>query len=204
MSTGTFSQATRALKLIGQQELNAEQLEILVEGYLTDLVVSIKKGDIPPRDTFRKLIGLPLAEFITAIDLNMTLEAMIEAGKYVSVNDFITADRFPIKENRAKCLRNKLFHLSRKVSSGDVAVAMKTANFIPADHVHGLAFGAKFPEEQCKYPIACLGSSARVDEDRYIVCLDKYRTGRCLQLYDCGGDWDEDFRFLGVQEISDA
>jgi hypothetical protein len=52
------------------------------------------------------------------------------------------------------------------MSSEDAVAAMKKEKFTPGTHVHGLAFGAAFPEEQRKYQIACLGSFARVRGSR--------------------------------------
>jgi hypothetical protein len=77
---------------------------------------------------------------------------------------------------------------------------MKAEKFAPATHVHGLAFGATFPEEQRKYPIACLGSSAQVYGRRLVVCLDWYGAERDLDRCSWGVYW----RVLGVQEVSGA
>jgi hypothetical protein len=77
-------------------------------------------------------------------------------------------------------------------------------NFAPATHVHGLAFGAAFPEQQRKYSIACLGSSARVGVGRGVVCLYGSASGRDLDLGDWFGGWGDDWCFLGVQEVSAA
>jgi hypothetical protein len=59
---------------------------------------------------------------------------------------------------------------------------MTKENFTPAGHVHGLAFGAMFPDEQRKYLIACLGSSAQVVGRRFVVCLCRDDAKRGLGL----------------------
>lgn len=204
MNIATFNQATRSLTIINQQEPTDDHLRVLHDGYLADLMLGIKEGTLPPRDDFRKLIGLPPVELITEIDFGMTLGAMISAGKYDWKNDGITAANFPVEGNGNKKFRNKGFHFGRNISSEDAVAAMKEEKFLPGNHVHGTAFGKTFPDEQRKYSIACLGSSAQVYGGRIVVCLDWNGAGRRLGLYNWDGDWDDRWRFLGVQEVSDA
>jgi hypothetical protein len=139
------------------------------------------------------------------VDYQKSLSAMIAAGKYDWVNPDITADRFPIETTTStKKHRTKLFHFDRPIISEAAVAEMMNEHFTPATHVHGLAFGAAFPEEQHKYPIACLGSSARVGGHRGVVCLDRRGGQRFLDLYDWLDDWENIWRFLAVQEISDT
>lgn len=148
--------------------------------------------------------GRPPSLF-TDIDFGQTLEAMIAAGKYDWVNDYITAKIFPVEGSNKKKFRNRLFHFdSNIISSDDAVAAMEKEKFTPGTHVHGLAFGATFPDEQRKYPIACLGSSSQVDFPRDVVCLDRDGDGRGLNLYRWDGGWVDSWRFLGVQEVSGA
>jgi hypothetical protein len=141
---------------------------------------------------------------VFAVDYGTTLPDRIAAGTYDWVNPDITAERFPVEGTGKKQFRAKLFHLDRTISSEDAVAAMKKENFTPATHVHGLAFGTAFPEEQLKYPIACLGSSAQVLGFRYVVYLSRDGDGRDLGLRGWYGGWDAVWRFLGVQEISDT
>jgi hypothetical protein len=141
---------------------------------------------------------------VIAVDHDMSLEDMIAAGKYDWVSDGITSERFPVEGSGTKKFQAKLFHFDRFISSEDAAAAMRKENFMPAGHVHGLAFGAAFPDEQRKYPIACLGSSGRVFGCRGVVCLYRSGDGRRLNLGGWGGDWYGTWRFLAVREVSGA
>ncbi len=145
-----------------------------------------------------------VTERVITVDYSLSLQAMIAAGKYDWVNDDIMAERFPIVGTGRKTFRTKLFDFGRNVSSEDSVAAMKAENFMPGDHVHGLAYGAAFPEEQRKHPIACLGSSARVAGDRDVVCLYGGDARRSLDLRDWDDGWNDEWRFLGVQEVSGA
>jgi hypothetical protein len=139
---------------------------------------------------------------VIAIDYGKSLQAMIAAGKYDWVNSNITADKFPIEGTGVKKFRTKLFDFGRYISSEDAVDAMKKEKFDPATHVHGFAFGAAFPDEQRKYPIACLGSSAQVYGLRFVVCLRRGDATRYLGLRGWDDDWYDRWRFLGVQEVS--
>jgi hypothetical protein len=145
-----------------------------------------------------------IADRVIAVDYGMALADMIAAGKYDWVDPDITAGKFKVEGTGTKKFRTKLFAFGRDISSEDAAAAMKAEHFTPATHVHGLAFGAAFPEEQRKYPIACLGSSAQVHGGRDVVYLYGDDGGRDLNLGGWVGDWYDGWRFLGVQEVSAA
>jgi len=145
-----------------------------------------------------------LTDRVIAVDYGKSLPDMIAAGHYDWVNPNITAAKFPIVGTGTKQFRTKLFSFGLRISSEDAVAAMKAENFAPGDHVHGLAYGAAFPDKQLKNPIACLGSSARVRSFRFVVCLDRSDGERRLCLSGWDGDWSGYWRFLAVQEVSGA
>jgi hypothetical protein len=139
---------------------------------------------------------------IITVDYGLSLEAMIAAGKYDWKNDAITADRFPIEGAGIKKFRTKPFELDRDISLEDAVAAIKNENFTPANHAHGLAFGATFPEDQRTYSIASLDSSAWVRGLRLVVCLYGNDAERGLGLRGWYGVGGLRWRFLAVQEVS--
>lgn len=56
----TLGQARHTLTIIDQQSPSAEDLRTLHDGYLADVVKAIKAGSVPPRDSFQKMLGLPV------------------------------------------------------------------------------------------------------------------------------------------------
>ena len=138
------------------------------------------------------------------VDYGTSLQAMIAAGNYDWVNPNITAERFPVVGKGIVRFKPKLFDSPRYISSEHAVAAMKKEKFTPATHVHGLAFGATFPDEQRKYLIVCLGSSAQVLGDRRVVYLCRRAAGRYLDLSRWGGFWDGFWRLLAVQQLSAA
>jgi hypothetical protein len=145
-----------------------------------------------------------IRDFSIAVDYGKTLQDMIAAGRYDWVNSNITAKKFPVEGTGTRTFRTRLFHFGSNISSEDAVAAMEKESFTPATHIHGLAFGATFPDEQRKYPIACLGSSARVDFRRYVVGLGRSGAKRALHLCYWYGGWRGGWRFLAVQEVSAA
>jgi len=140
---------------------------------------------------------------IIAVDYDTSLRAMIAAGRYDWANDKITPEHFPVEGTGMKRFRTTLIDARGYTSSEDAVAAMKAENFAPGDHVHGLAYGAAFPDKQLKNPIACLGSFARVRSFRFVVCLSKGLAVRCLGLDRWDRGWGDIWRFLAVQEVFD-
>jgi hypothetical protein len=140
---------------------------------------------------------------IIAVDYGTSLPDMIKAGRYDWVNPNITPEKFPVEWTGTKAFHTKLFAFGRDISSDDAVAGMRSEGFTPASHVHGLAFGAAFPEEQRKYPIACLGSSAQVRGALHVVYLYRHVDERSLSLSDWRGGWHDSWRFLGIREVSD-
>src|SRR4029077_6776641 len=131
---------------------------------------------------------------------------MIAAGRYDWVDPDITAERFPVGKGIVR-FKPKLFRLGPLdtfVSSENAVTALKGEGYEPATHVHGLVYGATFPDEQGKHPIACLGSSAVVHGNRVVVCLHGRNAERGLSLGHWDGGWFGRWRVLGVQEVSGA
>jgi hypothetical protein len=93
-----------------------------------------------------------ITDRVIAVDYRKSLADMVAAGNYDYVNPNITVDGFPVEDAGTKKYRAKLFEFGRYISSEDAVAAMEKEHFMPATHVHGLAFGVAFPDEQRKYP----------------------------------------------------
>ncbi|MBI2030537.1 hypothetical protein HYT05_02860 [Candidatus Kaiserbacteria bacterium] len=140
--------------------------------------------------------------FRLTVDYTQTLEQMIAAGRYDWKNSDITAERFSLVGDGVVDFEIKLFHFKRSISSEDADEAIKNDGWESAKIEHLLAFGAKYPEEQRKFPIVGLGSSAQVSGGRYVPCLYGGDSLRCLDLAWWGGGWAGYYRFLAVRKLS--
>ncbi len=75
---GSFGQAARTLDVVAEQKLSTQEVEVLNNGYLTDLVRAIRVGTVPARDVFQKFLGL-LPEFKVWKRIKLGLHKTTEA-----------------------------------------------------------------------------------------------------------------------------
>lgn len=201
MKTATLAQSVQVLDLVRAKETSLEKLQTTLEsGLLSDLLdADVAEVD---RDKFRAFLGLSPVKFTTTVDCGMTLEQMIAAGNYDWVNPDITPERFPIKGTTRREEEPELVHFNRDISSDDAIAELDKRNMEPADIVDLLAFGAKYPDIQRKFPVVALGSVAGVHGYRAVACLGRSGAGRGLSLYWFGGGWSGHCRFLARRKRS--
>jgi hypothetical protein len=209
--TATSGQARHSLLILEQQDLSADNYATLHDGYLADLAQAAKAGTLPDRQTFRdslKLGPLMTNTFRFAVDHDRGLIAMIDDGHYDWKNADITPKRFPITGKGIVEYEGCLVHFNRDTESAANIKAIEsadTANPWSAGKIeHLLAFGAKFPEEQRKYPIIGLGSVAKVSGNRNVPGLWGSRSKRNLYLPWFVDGWNVHCRFLAVRKVSAA
>ena len=173
------------------------------------LVTDIFHGDakIENRLAVRRALALgalPSSPGSHVVDYGLDLEAMIAAGNYDWRNDDITAKRFPIVGTGRVEFEDTIFHFDRNTSSEDAVkeiVSADTKNpWAPGKIENILAYGAKNPEEQRKFPIVGLGSAPAVDGHRSVPYLSGHDSGRDLFLLWWDDGWVADYRFLGVRK----
>lgn len=153
----------------------------------------------------------PLAELgdmvILEVNYDLTLDEMIAAGHYNWHNGNIT-ENFLIKGGGAVLFEARYFHFDRDISSENADRAIREEDpanpWMSAAIEHICTHGAKYPDEQRKFPIVGLGSSAQVDGVRHVPCLCECGSKRELSLDWWGVDWYRDYRFLAVRKISVA
>ncbi|MDO8493233.1 MAG: hypothetical protein Q7S19_01675 [bacterium] len=186
-------QATRILSVFGNSTENRVQA-LVDSGVLADILESDPtKVD---RNELRKFLGLTPTELEVLIDYTQTLEQMITAGHYDWANSDITAKRFPLKGEGKVARKAYLVHFDHGISSENAIKELDKQGKRPATIEELLAFGAKYPEIQRKFPVVALGSSAKVDGDRSVAYLDRYGSARRLHLVWWDGDWNANYRFL--------
>jgi hypothetical protein len=129
---------------------------------------------------------------------------MIAAGNYDWKNDDITVKRFPIVGKGKVEFEDTIFHFDHIISSEDAVkeiIAADTKNpWEPGKIENILAYGAKNPEEQRKFPIVGLGSVGEVHGHRDVLYLYRDDSERCLSLSWWVVGWHAHYRFLGVRK----
>ena len=135
------------------------------------------------------------------IDYGKSLAEIIAAGRYDLVNDHISTERFSLTGTGVATCEARLFRFGPAVSSETAAEAIEKEGWQLGKIEHLLAFGAGYPEEQRKFTIIALGSSARVLGVRYVPYLGRRGSGRSTGLDWWDGGWDASYRFLGVHAV---
>lgn len=165
------------------------------------------EAQIANRLAVRRALGLgalPSTPGSHVVDYGMSLDEMIAAGNYDWKNNDITAKRFPIVGKGKVEFEDTIFHFDRDISSEDAVKEILAADpknpWEPAKIENILAYGAKNPEEQRKFPIVGLGSVGEVDGSRYVPYLYRSVSERYLNLRWWDDGWNADCRFLGVRK----
>ena len=139
--------------------------------------------------------------FRVLVDYCRSLEDMIAAGKYDSVNSDINTEHFPIAKHGREDIAIELVHIDRNISSDDALREMDKMGFRPATLPELLAFGEKYPDVQCQFPIVALGSVWRnLHGYRRVPVLWSDSRERFLLLIWFGYDWGAHYRFAAVRK----
>src|SRR3989338_1160734 len=216
----TADQAGHSLTIIHQQGLNFEQYKVLHNGYLAAVAQAAKHGAMPPLGEFRRFLklrarvidlgrGVSMTEpVILTIDYRRSWAEMKASAGFDETNrdKEITPERFPVTSPVGVSIvqvEASLFNFPGGWSSGHIKDVIVRADGVRpwqlAHTEHIFAYAEKFPNEQLEYPIVGLGSTARVDGDRRVLCLDGYGSERGLYLGWFGDGWGGDYRFLAVR-----
>lgn len=178
---------------------------------------------------FSKVVDLALARqeypiYEIEVDYNLTFEEMLAAGKYdlrkcpwqswdipsVTASTFpMPKDkerRFSLGRHRAVCkLEVTLFHYNKATKHEEVETDMRERGFRIPKIEEELAFGAKFPDFQRRFPIVALGtvgSTTLHDSGLGYVFLHDHKGQRMIAGIATGGNFGETVRFLAVRDPS--
>jgi len=207
-TTFTFAQMSQILKTFEEKDMDPKRLmSIIASGIFADICDA--NASLENRNAVRKALKLEslVPEPLTiTVDYVRGLQAMIKAGRYDWVSDAITPERFPVNGKEVVQFEARLFHFNRYISSEDAVKHIEGADATNpwklAYMEHLLAFGEKFPNEQKKFPIAALNSSAKVHALRVVPYLYFDGRERHLRLHGWGHDWGEYWRGLACRKLS--
>lgn len=151
----------------------------------------------------KKKVPAPLTPltFLITIDYSLSLIQMIKLGHYDWVDSDITEKKFPFEGSGKKEAEIVLVHLNKVASTDEVFRELDRRNLRPAKIEELLAFAAKFPEEQRKYPVVALGAVWQ-DSSGSHYCLYLYESAseRSLHLRWLPGDWVDYARFASLSK----
>lgn len=208
MKTETYTppQLKKFMETLGQHEVTADRFQaVLGSGLISDIFHPDAK--IVNRLAVRQALGLgPLPSELGnhVVNYSLSLEGMIAAGNYDWANDDITPKRFPLKGEGEVEFEDTVFHFDRDITSEEAVKLITAADsknpWEPGKIENLLAYGAKNPEEQRKFPIIGLGSVCKVLGYRDVPFLYRSASERELFLGWWDGDWGAFCRFLAVRK----
>ncbi len=205
MSTATLAQGKHLLELAAQNGLSFEGHNSLTQkGLLADLFEAAGNGNLNTvnRDEFRKILGLAPLAMEMVLDYSQTLEQMIATWHFDGWNRAVTIERFPMLGTGKVTLKPELIHFDHCMSIEDAGDTMVKRKLRPPTLAELLAFGAKYPELQRKFPIVALGQCARIGDSLCFPFLDGTDGRRWLDLGCCEEGCQKYCRFLGVRSLS--
>jgi hypothetical protein len=213
----TTYQLMKLAEMLEQKGTTFQQFEkVFSSGLLADIFDS--EADLGNRRAVRAALKLgplphgtsgiaPESSSTIEIDFGLTLDQMIQAGKFEWMNNEINFHQFPVQGEGKVVFEARLFHFQGPISSRDAEQAIKESDaerpWQVARLEHLLAYGAKFPTEQRNHPILALGSvgDAAYFGKRNVPYLYRRVTGRSLHLDWWCNDWPPLYRFLAVREL---
>lgn len=198
MNKVTYRQAQHVLKIVGQQDLTGQQLQqLLASGLFTDILEAAATDGFAKlhRDTVRVALGLPKLTpdpsvtklgKLTVSD-TATIEEMTRAGEYEGYkpNIDLICKHFSITRRGPRKLY--LVHFKKNMDTKEVeqaVAAMPDKELALVEDLLAVGAHPSYRELQREFPIICLGSSAVLDGDRHVPCLDGWGGERRLGLYD--------------------
>lgn len=108
--------------------------------------------------------------FPVMIDCSLTFAEMVAAGNYDSVDHCVRPENFPVVNSWKKEIGLTLEPLGRVAVVGEVVDRLiRRPDIMPAGPEEILAFGAKFPEIQRRFPVVALGAAPLI-QDKWFRC----------------------------------
>lgn len=157
-----------------------------------------------------KVAGPEVPQYSAVVNYDLSLTEMIADGEYDGT-DNIGADNFSIEGKGQVKVDFILVLASHSILMDTIreTIPMDTVlkeldyqGLRPATIAELLSFGAKYPDEQRKYPIVALGSVGLDPDGGSVVAVlcKVYAGGRELKLYYVDGGWFVNYRYLAVRK----
>lgn len=122
-------------------------------GALCVLAVAVSMVSCQSQARVESRLALPVT-----INYSMTLEEMIEAGRYQWVNPYITESNFPIVRQGFEVTKIFVLKFDREMKADEVFARLDALGFKAADLPQLLALGKTYPELQRLFWIVAPGS----------------------------------------------
>ena len=152
-------------------------------------------------DVMAEAARKPRDVFPLTVDYDLPVEKAVDAGDYQAVHADITSKNFPSTRHGQAEMEIILVRFEHRMKSEDVARELDKEDLRAVELSEFLAFGAKYPDVQRKFSIACLGSVWQCKKGyRNVPCLYTASEGRYLDLHWWDDGWYSYSRFAAVHK----
>ncbi|NTW27140.1 MAG: hypothetical protein HGA36_02350 [Candidatus Moranbacteria bacterium] len=134
------------------------------------------------------------------VDYSKNVEEMVEITMHEWANEDITSEHFLNIRGKSAEVSVELIHFNRSILSDDALLEMSAMGYRAANMQEFLAFGAKYPDLQRKFPIVGLGSVWHSEDSHLVAYMSWGASGRYLHLWHLDLVWGDGCRFAAVKE----
>ena len=139
--------------------------------------------------------------FEVVVDYNLTLDQMVEEGKYDWKTPSLHEETFTNCNGDGQVnVELQLVHMNKPVQLKEVMAHLNELNLRPATLPELLAMGAQYPEVQRKFTVAALGSVWDMMNIERVAHMFEDEGRRIITLRWNGFEWLEHYRFLAVRK----
>jgi hypothetical protein len=150
-------------------------------------------------DVMAEAARKPRDVYPVLVDYDLPVKQAIDLGEYQAVHADIIGANFPSTRTGKAEMDIVLVRFDHRMKSEDVLREVEKEGLRPTELPEFLAFGAKYPEVQRKFSIACLGSVWCCRKGyRNVPCLYAASEGRYLDLHWWDDGWYTYTRFAAV------
>jgi hypothetical protein len=185
----TWGQAVHSLTIIGQQNLNADHIRVLHDGYLATLAKAARDGMLPTHDEFKRMLGLV---FTLNPITGLPLVELWQMAKYDHVAYDIERHlgALKVKERETYPSVEVEMWLADAETPQEQWKSITASGYRPAVIREFLSFGVRYPEAQRKFRIFCLTGGKYLT---YMDCgpLTGKRCPSSAQRQLSYGSWEE-------------
>lgn len=198
-SSITFAMVSQLLARLGQAGLTAQQIRRLIQ----DEAAAQQWVEAFPRDL--PLLRMVKSPIIT-IDYSLSLEQMIDAGKYHRVSEGISNHTFPRRESDRRVDRIELellqvTDLERRLQTSDILAQMDRLSLRPAVIEEVLALGAYRAETAwITSKVVAFGSTCGTDVLVPVISFNAGQQELSLQAKEPIEGWDMTTFFVVVRK----
>lgn len=174
-----------------------------------DLFRRVREGTLSPgfvslglQDLIEGRFANNGVSYVVNVNYDLSLKKAVKAGKYDWTDSNISSKNFPSKRKGAADVEVIFVHFDRDITSNEIIRELDSQGLRPVELPELLAFGAKFPEIQRKFPVVALGSVwQRPSGSCHCAFLDvgsADKRGLFLRRFD--DEWSRRCRFAVVRK----